>query len=390
MKKKNLKTKTLNTKTLKIDESYLIEQLISLLRIPSPSGYTDQVVHYVCEELEALSIPYNVTRRGAIRATLAGEGGPLDRAVCVHLDTLGAMVSRLKSNGRLAVRPIGTWSSRFAEGARVTVFTEDKKFRGTILPLKASGHVYGDSVDTQKVSWDQVEVRVDVRSQGREDLERFGFSPGDYIAVDPCPEIDPDEGFINSRHLDNKAGAAILLAVARAIRDDAAALPVDCHLLFTINEEIGVGATEVLYSDITEMIVIDSAMTAPRQSSTELDATLVMMDQSGPFDYHLNRKLVRLCRDNDISFKKDLFEFYRSDAASAIEAGSDIRTALVGFGVDASHGYERTHLSGLKEVAKLIQAYIRSEPTFDRDKNEMGPIKGFPHQPTRGTISIET
>ena len=375
---------------MKISDAYLLEQLISMLQIPSPSGYTDQIVHYVCNELDTLEIPYNVTRRGAIRATLSGKGSTLDRAVCVHLDTLGAMVSRLKSNGRLAIRSIGTWSSRCAEGARVTVFTEGREFRGRVLPLKASGHVYGDTVDTQPVSWDQIEVRVDARCHNKEDLEAKGFCPGDFIAVDPCPEIDEYEGFINARHLDNKAGAAVLLSVARTICQSDITLPVDCHLLFTINEEVGVGATEVLYNDITEMIVIDSAMAAPGQNSTEYDATLVMMDQSGPFDYHLNKKLAELCRENGISFKKDLFEFYRSDAASAIEAGSDIRTALVGFGVDASHGNERTNISSLRQVENLILAYIQSPPTFNRDKDKMGSITGFPHQPTRDPINIET
>jgi peptidase M42 family hydrolase len=372
-----------------IDKQYLQEQLISLLQIPSPSGYTDQVVHYVCEQLESFGVSYNVTRRGAIRATLKGKVDTLDRAVCVHLDTLGAMVKRLKPNGRLAISPIGTWSSRFAEGARVTIFAQDQKFRGTILPLKASGHVYNDEIDTQPVSWDNVEVRVDIDCADQDELISYGFETGSYIAIDPCPEIDPN-GYINSRHLDDKAGAAILLSLIQIIHSCNVELPVDCHLLFTINEEVGVGATEVLYSDITEMIVIDSAMVAPLQNSTEYATILVMMDQTGPFDYHLNKKLTNLCLEKGIDYRKDIFRYYRSDAASAIEAGSDIRTALIGFGVDASHGYERTHILSLENTAQLVLAYIQSEPTFQRDKNVLSSIKGFPHQPTRDTISIET
>jgi len=372
-----------------INLKYLQNQLLSLLQIPSPSGYTDQVVHYVCKQLESFGISYNVTRRGAIRATLKGQMDTLDRAVCVHLDTLGAMVKRIKSNGRLAIAPIGTWSSRFAEGARVTVFTQDNKFRGRILPLKASGHVYNEEIDTQPVSWDNLEVRVDINCSNQEELISYGCETGCYIAIDPCPEID-ENGFINSRHLDDKAGAAILLTLIKYIHFANIELPVDCHLLFTINEEVGVGATEVLYNDITEMIVIDSAMVAPQQNSTEYATTLVMMDQTGPFDYHLNKKLTILCKENRINFRKDIFRYYRSDAASAIEAGSDIRTALIGFGVDCSHGYERTHLHSLENTAQLVLAYIQSPPTFQRDKNEMSSINGFPHQPTRETISIET
>lgn len=368
---------------------YLTTQMLSLLRIPSPSGYTDQIVHYVCDELEGLGIPFNVTRRGAIRATLSGKGSSLDRAVCAHLDTLGAMVSRLKSNGRLALRPIGTWSSRFAEGARVTIFCDRKKYRGTIMPLKASGHVFGDQVDTQPVSWGQVEVRVDAQCRDEKELAACGFEPGCYVAVDPNPEMD-ENGFINSRHLDDKAGAAVLLSAAKTIVEGETDLPVDCHLLFTINEEVGVGATEVLYNDITEMVVIDSAMAAPGQNSDEFSATLVMMDQSGPFDYHLNNKLAAICRKHKIRHRKDLFEFYRSDAASAIEAGSDIRTALVGFGVDGSHGWERTHIQALRQTESLILNYIQSGPTFSRDRDDIGSISGFPHQPTRDVINIET
>lgn len=380
---------TTKTHNLQIDTDYLCRQLMELLHIPSPSGYTDQIVHHVSKELDRLEIPYNVTRRGAIRATLSGKQNTMDRAVCVHLDTLGAMVNRLKSNGRLSIMPIGTWSSRFAEGARVTIFSENKKFRGTILPLKASGHVYGDEVDRQPVSWKEIEVRVDANCHTQKDLEREGIEIGNFIAIDPFPEID-DLGYINSRHLDNKAGAAILLTVAREIRKKELLLPVDCHLLFTINEEIGVGATEVLYSDITEMLVIDSAMTAPEQNSTEYAVTLVMKDQSGPFDYHLNKKLTALCREHRIDFKKDIFEFYRSDAASAIEAGSDIRTALVAFGVDGSHGYERTHIHSLSNTASLVFCYMNTDPTFQRDKDKMGSINGFPHQPIRDTIHIQT
>ena len=374
---------------MQIDTTYLRRQLVELLHIPSPSGYTDQIVHHVSKELDRLEIPYNVTRRGAIRATLSGKQNTMDRAVCVHLDTLGAMVNRLKQNGRLSIMPIGTWSSRFAEGARVTIFSENKKFRGTILPLKASGHVYGDEVDLQPVSWKQIEVRVDADCHTPSDLEQKGIEIGNFIAIDPVPEID-DFGYINSRHLDDKAGAAVLLTVAREIRKKQLLLPVDCHLLFTINEEVGVGATEVLYSDITEMLVIDSAMTAPEQNSTEHAVTLVMMDQSGPFDYHLNKKLAGLCQENQIDFRKDIFEFYRSDAASAIEAGSDIRTALIAFGVDGSHGYERTHINSLCNTGALVLKYINTEPTFKRDKDKLGSISGFPHQPIRDTISIQT
>lgn len=374
---------------ISIDRAYLQETLLSLLNIPSPSGYSDQIVHFVGKEVERLGLAFNVTRRGAIRATLPGKQSRLDRAVTAHLDTLGAMVRRLKENGRLALSPIGTWSSRFAEGARVTVFTQAGPRRGTVLPLKASGHVFGDAVDHQPTGWDHVEIRVDAACSSCSDLAASGFTVGDFVAFDAMPEITP-EGFINARHLDDKAGVAILLTAARAILNAGVELPVDCHIIFTIFEEVGYGASAAVYGDVAEMVVIDQAPVAAGQNALEDGVTIGMMDQSGPFDYHLSRKMIGICGENRIAYAKDVFRFYRSDSASAIEAGNDTRTALVCFGVDGSHGYERTRLASLDAVARTIAHYIRSEPTFLRDKDDLATLKDFPHQPTREIIQIKT
>lgn len=372
-----------------IDTDYLQQTLLSLLNIPSPSGYSDQIVHFVGREIAQLGLDVNVTRRGAIRATLPGEEDRLDRALTAHLDTLGAMVSRLKTNGRLGLAPVGTWSSRFAEGARVTIFTPSGPQRGTVLPLKASGHVYGEAVDHQPCGWEHVEIRVDAPCRSDADLRTAGFTVGDFVAFDALPEITPN-GFVNARHLDDKAGVAVLLAAARSLLQTGSALPVDCHLIFTVFEEVGHGASAAIYGDVAEMVVIDHAPVAEGQNAREDGVTIGMMDQSGPFDYHLSRKLIGICEEHRIDYTKDVFRFYRSDSASAIEAGNDTRTALVCFGVDASHGYERTRLSSLVAVARTIVHYARSQPTFPRDKDDLATLKDFPHQPTRDVIQIKT
>ncbi len=366
-------------KLLPIDVDYLRDVLQRMLLIPSPTGFTDEIVHFVGSELESLGIPFELTRRGAIRADLAGKQKSPDRALVVHLDTTGAMVRELKENGRLALAPIGHWSSRFAEGARVTVFTDDRRYRGTVMPLKASGHTFNEEVDQQPVTWDQIEIRVDAVSNNRSDLMRLGFHVGDFVAVDAQPEI-LDNGFINSRHLDNKAGVATLLTAARALVENQVALPVDCHLLFTISEETGSGASAVLHRDVAEMVSIDNATPAPGQNSRESGVTVAMMDSSGPFDYHLTHKLLTLCRRFEILHQRDVFRHYRCDSASAVEAGNDIRTALICFGVDGSHGYERTHLNALRSLAELIALYTQSAPTFQRDRDELGELSGFPSQ----------
>ncbi len=366
---------------MRIDIGYLADVLERLLAIPSPSGYTDNVVRACCAELERLGIPFEITRRGAIRAVVRGEHRRPARALVAHLDTLGAQVRALKENGRLALVSIGTWSARFAEGARCTIFAERGAYRGSILPLLASGHAYGDAVDSQPAGWDHVELRVDAYARNEKDLAALGIAIGDIVAIDPQPEF-LENGFIVSRHLDDKAGVAALLAALKAVMESQEALPVDTFFVFTISEEVGVGAAAVLTGDIASMVTVDNGTSAPGQNSREFGATIAMADMSGPFDYHLTQKLIRLCRDEDIRYQQDIFRFYRSDSASAIVAGHDVRTALITFGLDASHGYERIHMHALRSVAELVTAYVRSPVEIERDAIDVGPLEGFTSQPT--------
>ncbi len=365
---------------LDIDLAYLQARLAALLAIPSPTGYTDTVVRHVCHEIEALGLDYDLTRRGAIRARMPGAEHQGARAIVSHLDTLGCQVKALKENGRTGLTPVGTWSARFAEGARATVFTERGAYRGTILPLKASGHTYDDEIDTQPVGWEHVELRVDAMAFARDDLDRLGIEVGDFVAIDPQPEFT-DTGFVVSRHLDNKAGAAVMLAALKALVDAGAKLPVDLFWLFTIAEEVGHGAASIVLPDIASLVAVDNGTTAPGQNSAEFGVTIAMSDMSGPFDYHLTRKLADLCRTNDIRMQKDIFRHYRSDSASAVEAGADVRTALLTFGIDASHGYERIHMHALRSLAELLTAYARSEVDIKRDLRPVSGLKGFTRQP---------
>lgn len=363
-----------------IDAAYLKQQLADLLAIASPTGYTDTVVRHVCGVLDALGVDYDLTRRGAIRARIPGEGTAGARAIVSHLDTLGAQVRGLKPNGRLSLAPIGTWSARFAEGARVTLFTDHGSYRGTILPLKASGHTYNDEIDTQPVGWDHVELRIDAQAFSLPDLHALGIEVGDIVAIDPYPEF-LDSGFIVSRHLDNKAGVAVMLSAIKALATGARRPPVDTFWLFTIAEEVGHGAASILLPDIASMVAVDNGTTAPGQNSQEFGVTIAMADQTGPFDYHLTRKLAALCKALDIPMQKDVFRHYRSDSASAIEAGADVRTALVTFGVDASHGYERIHSHALTSLAELLTAYSLSPVEILRDRQAVAGLTGFTRQP---------
>ena len=364
-----------------IDVDYLKDVLGHLLEVPSPTGYTDEIVRVVCGELGKLGIGYSVTRRGAILACYRGAEQEGARAVVAHLDTLGATVKRIKDNGRLELVPIGTWSARSAETTRCTLFTDDGTFRGTILPLKASGHTFGDEIDTQGVGWSHVEFRIDGDAHDRASVEALGVNVGDTIAIDPGTEI-LDNGFVVSRHLDDKAGCAAMLAAMKAMVDSKVKVPVDIHFIFTITEEVGSGASAVLLDHVVAMVSIDNGATALGQNSAETGVTIGMADQVGPFDYHLTRKLIRLCEGNDIPFQRDVFRYYRSDSASAIGGGADVRTALITFGIDASHSYERIHVDALKSIAQLVCAYCCSPVEIERDSEELSDLKGFTSQPT--------
>ncbi len=372
---------------LEIDRDYLRSTLLELLQTPSPTGMTDAVVQLVCRKLDALGIEYELTRRGAIRANLSGQVHTPDRAIAAHLDTLGAMVKQLKPNGRLEVVPVGTWPARSAEGARVTLFADQGvQYRGTLLPLKASGHVFGREVDTQEASWQNLELRLDQPVSSREALSQLGIHPGDMLAVDPQSEF-LDNGFWVSRFLDDKAGVAAVLAATKAVVDGQQPLPMDCHLLFTISEETGVGASHILHGDVAELLAVDNGTIAPGQNTSEYGVTIAMQDSSGPFDWYLTHRLIGLCQSFAIPHSRDVFRYYRSDAAAAVEAGNDIRTALICFALDGSHGHERTHADSVAAVARLLALYMQSGPLFERDKRAMGPLNDFPEDQTEWDAS---
>ena len=362
------------------DLKYLQKVLLEMLAIPSPTGFTDTIVRYVAERLEEIGIPFELTRCGTIRATLKGKQNSPDRAVSAHLDTIGASVREVKDNGRLALAAVGCWSSRFAEGSRVSVFTDTGIIRGSVLPLMASGHAFNTAVDEMPISWDHVELRLDAYCTTRADCESLGIGIGDFVAFDPLPEFT-ESGHISARHLDDKAGVAALLAALKSIVDSGAEPLIDCHPLFTITEETGTGAAGVLPWDVSEFVGIDIAPVAPGQHSSEHAVSVAMQDSGGPYDYHLSRHLLRLGVDNELPVRRDLFRYYYSDAHSAVTSGHDIRTALLAFGCDATHGYERTHIDSLAALSKLLGAYMLSPPVFASDaKPAQASLDQFSHQ----------
>ena len=365
-------------KPLPIDMAYVADLLVGLLNCPSVSGRTDDIMRLLSSEIAGLGLPTQLTRRGSLIADLAGEQDTPDRAVVVHADTIGCLVKELKPNGRLRIVPVGTFSARFAEGARVQIFTDDPEvvWTGTILPLLASGHTFGDEVDTQGIGWNHIEVRIDAPVASADETAALGIQIGDFIHLEAMPQITPN-GYVKSRHLDDKAGVAAALGAFKAIVDHGVRPPVSAHLLITILEEVGQGASHGLHADVAELVSIDNAVIAPGQASRETGVNIAMSDSTGPFDFHLTRRLLLLASEAGIPAQRDVYNFYRSDVASAIESGAEMRAALIGFGVDASHGHERTHLDGIRNVAELLTVYLQTSLTFEFDLRPRGPAEEF-------------
>lgn len=340
-----------------IDQDYLLARLLDLVKTPSPVGVTEHAVALVDTWLRELGFSPRYTRRGVLYVEIGN--GPPRRALAAHLDTLGAMVTELKPNGRLALRNTGTWAARFAEGARVTIFSDHAEHRGSILPLKASGHRFNTEVDTQPADWDNLEIRVDAALPDRDALVAAGFNVGDMVAIDAQPEVV--DGFIVSRHLDDKAGCAALLAVLKAIADGEVSVAIPFQAMFTIAEEIGIGGTHGFGPEVEELLAIDNAVTAPNQTSRDDAVTIAMRDRQGPFDAKMTRQMLAICERDGIPHVRDTFRHYRSDSAAAVEAGWDIRVGLVCFSLDSSHGWERTHMASLTALANLLQGYVQSD-----------------------------
>ena len=359
-----------------VDMAYVQARLLEMLAIPSPTGFTNELSRLVCAELESIGVDYELTRRGTIIAPIPGAQRNISRAIVNHLDTIGAVVCELKPNGRLDLRAVGTWSSRFAEGGRVTVFTHDRAYRGQVLPLLASGHAFNERIDTLPIGWDQIELRLDEPVSSRDDLVALGLRSGDFVAFDSSPEIS-ESGFVSARHLDNKAGAAALLAALKMIKESGREPAIDFQSIFTVTEEVGTGAGSSLSEAVIEFVGIDIGPVAPGQNARETGVTLCAQDTSGPFDYHMLQKLKGLCRKYGIGHQVDVFRYYYSDANSAVRAGHDVRDALITFGTDATHGYERTHLNSLESIASLVYQYAFSKPVYPL-LDDSG-VARFPH-----------
>ncbi|MCI5652232.1 MAG: M42 family metallopeptidase [Ruminococcus bromii] len=339
---------------MKMDMEYCLSALRALLAIDSPSGFTDKVSDYLIDELTRLGYEPHKTRKGGVVCCLGGEGNGL--MLMAHVDTLGGIVSTVKSNGRLTISPVGGLRAENCETENCRVYTRfSGTYSGTLQLCNASVHVNGDYND-QKRTFQSTEVVLDEPVGSAQDTRALGIEVGDFVCFDPRTVIT-DSGYIKSRFLDDKLSAAMLLACAKEIREHDRTLKRKVYLHFTVYEEVGHGASASVPEDVEELISVDMGCVGDGLTCTEHEVSICAKDSGGPYDYGVTTALVEAAKAAGVKYAVDVYPYYGSDVEASLRAGYDVRHGLIGAGVYASHGYERSHIEGVENTLKLLEAY---------------------------------
>lgn len=334
---------------------YIVQTIQTLVNIPSPSGFTKKAIEYVKAEAESFGYHCEMSQRGGLIITVEGrEKNTI--GLSAHVDTLGAMVRSIDGDGTLKFTMVGGYTMHSVEGSYCKIHTRDGRvYTGTILVKSSSVHSYDDAKTMERTDRNMI-VRVDEIVNTKEDILALGIDSGDYISFDAEFEYTTS-GFIKSRHLDDKASVAVLLGMLKKMSENNKTPKNRLKILISNYEEVGFGASW-LPEDITEILAVDMGAIGDDLNGSEYKVSICAKDSTGPYDYEMTGMLIDLAKENEIDYVIDIFPHYGSDVSAALRAGNNIRGALIGQGVHSSHGMERTHIKGLENTLKLIQAYI--------------------------------
>ena len=333
--------------------NFIKEQLYTLTSIPSPSSFTTKVTDYLLSELSSLGYSPERSNKGNVFVTLGGSGSPL--VLAAHVDTLGAMVRSIKENGRLRPTTIGGHQWSTADGENCTIHTRDGRvYTGVVLNKEPSSHVADQKTELIE---ENMEILLDENVASDQDTLALGIQTGDIIAMDPRTVVT-ESGYIKSRFLDDKLSAAILLGLAKCVKDESIALSRKVSLLFTVYEEVGHGGSFVA-EDTTEMISVDMGCVGSDLGCTERMVSICAKDSGGPYNYDVTSALAETAKEEGLDYAIDVYPHYGSDVEATLRAGYDIRHGLIGPGVYASHNYERSHMDGVKNTLLLLKKYIQ-------------------------------
>lgn len=337
---------------------YMVEETKKILAIDSPSGYTAEVADYVMKEYQKLGYEPKLTTKGGVLVALGGKDKKNAVMLEAHIDTLGAMVAQIKSDGRLRVTPIGGMNANNAEAENCRIHTRfgKKVYEGTLQLANASIHVNGDYND-KKRTFDETEIVLDEKVHSREDVEALGIMTGDIVCFDPRTTVT-ESGYIKSRFLDDKLSVGILLGYARYLKEENVTPERMIYQHITVFEEVGHGGAASIPEGVTEVISVDMGCVGDGLACEETQVSICAKDSHGPYHYDVVTGLIAAAKREELDFAVDVYPHYGSDADVALTAGYDVRHGLIGAGVYASHGYERSHVDGVKNTFKLLCAYL--------------------------------
>ncbi len=336
---------------------YALEQASALLAVDSPTGYTDEAVNWIEKAFASLGFYVQHTNKGGVLVDLGGKGETNALFLQAHTDTLGAMVAEIKENGRLRLTPLGGMRAENAEAETLRVYTRcGKVFEGTYQLINASVHVNGEYADIKR-SFDTMEVVLDEDVRKADDTRALGIEVGDIVSFDPRTRIT-SSGYIKSRFLDDKLSVGILLSFARWLRDTGKVPNRRVWVHITVYEEVGHGGAASVPSGVSESISVDMGCVGEGLQCTERQVSICAKDSGGPYNYVLVGKLIEAAKREGADYAVDVYPHYGSDVEATLCAGYDIRHGLIGAGVYASHGYERSHIDGVYNTLKLLKGYL--------------------------------
>ena len=337
--------------------NYITETFKKLTSIDGPSGFTSNASDFCVEEFKRLGYDAKKTVKGGVIVSLGGKDKENGILLSAHLDTLGGMVKAIKGNGRLRISPVGGLTANNVEAENCKVYTRDGKvFTGCLQLDNASTHVNKDYNTTAR-TFDTLEVVLDTLSTSKEETIKDGISVGDFVCVDPKTVIT-ETGFVKSRFIDDKMSVAVILGLAKYLKEENITPERAIYAHMTVYEEVGHGACGTMPDGVTEMLAIDMGCVGDGLTCTEREVSICAKDSRGPYNYEMTSKLIELAKKHELRYAVDIYPMYGSDCDAALGAGYDIRHALIGTGVYASHGYERTHIDGIEATFELAKAFI--------------------------------
>lgn len=336
---------------------YIVEQTKKILEIDSPSGYTREVADYVMKEYEELGYKPIRTTKGGLLVDLGGEEEENAILLEAHIDTLGGMVTEIKSNGRLKLSPIGGMNANNAETENCRIVTKfNGIYEGTFQLTNASVHVNGEYNKTNR-EYSEMEVVIDERVKTKEETEKLGIMAGDFICFHPRTVITKS-GFIKSRFLDDKLSVSILLGYAKYLKAEKITPKRKIYQHITVYEEVGHGGAASIPKGVTEVLSVDMGCVGEGLTCDEFQVSICAKDSKGPYNYQVVTELISAAKKRKLNFAVDVYPYYGSDADVALTAGYDVKHGLIGPGVYASHGYERSHIEGVSNTLELLKGYL--------------------------------